>query len=102
MTMTWPNKSPEPTAVGAYLFTRRFPSCHVAVPPWLSFFVRPLDVALRCFGVELAGADLELRKFDRQIRKSSSSFSMVFRLRSFDELTGKFGSWLSQRRCLAE
>ncbi len=44
--MTWPNKSPEPTAVGAYLFTRRFPSCHVAVPPWLSFFVRPLGFAM--------------------------------------------------------
>ena len=35
---SWPNKSPEPTPVGAYHFTRRFPSYYVAGPAWLSFF----------------------------------------------------------------
>ena len=65
MTMTWPNKSPEPTAVGAYHLSRRFQTCHVAVPPWLSFFVRPcveltsrlcIGYAAAEFGVESIGS----------------------------------------------
>ena len=34
----WPNKSPEPTGVGAGRYSRRFPLCHIAGRPWLSFF----------------------------------------------------------------
>ena len=35
---SWPNKSPEPTPVGAYRLSRRFPLCCVTGPAWLSFF----------------------------------------------------------------
>ena len=33
----WPNKSPEPIAVGAGRNSRRFQTCHVAGRRWLSF-----------------------------------------------------------------
>jgi hypothetical protein len=32
-----PNKSPEPTGVGAFFLPRRFPWFHVFSRPWLSF-----------------------------------------------------------------
>ena len=35
---SWPNKSPEPTPVGAYRLPRRFAPFYVTGPAWLSFF----------------------------------------------------------------
>jgi hypothetical protein len=35
---SWPNKSPEPTPVGAYRLPGRFALCYVTGPAWLSFF----------------------------------------------------------------
>ena len=35
---SWPNKSPEPTAVGAVCHSRRFQTHRVAARRWLSFF----------------------------------------------------------------
>jgi hypothetical protein len=34
----WPNKTPEPTAVGAVSNPKRFALFIVFSPPWLSFF----------------------------------------------------------------
>ena len=36
-TSLMPNKSPEPTPVTPLGLPRRFPSCRVPVPAWLSF-----------------------------------------------------------------
>ena len=41
MTMTWPNKSPEPTAVGAYLLREGFRRATSQFRRGSAFFVRP-------------------------------------------------------------
>jgi hypothetical protein len=51
-----PNKSPEPTGVGAFSLFHKIQVCHDSVRPWLSFYVRPREV-FEIFRSWLAGGD---------------------------------------------